>query len=189
MIGYTENPPRHSADKYISRFLLVSLNLDAILQETTTHRRRERLQVMTDELGLEHAYGATLERIRAQGDRKSGLGMTALMWICHSERQLGAEELCQALAVEIGSTEYNVNNAPSIRTVLNCCQGLVIVDKEGSTFRLIHHTLQEYLTSISILPQSPHSTIAETCLAYLNSQQVMALSRSSAQKAKHQGSE
>jgi len=97
------------------------------------------------------------------------------MWICHSERPLGAEELCQALAVEIGSTDYNGNKVPSIRTVLSSCQGLV-VDEEGSAVRLIHSTLQDYLTSHLKPLASTHSAIAETCLTYLNSQQVMALS-------------
>ena len=107
------------------------------------------------------------------------------MWICHSERPLQSEELCQALAIEIGSVDHNVDNAPSIRTVLGCCQGLVVVDKEGSTVRLIHYTLQEYLTSYRNLFQSPHSTIAEACLTYLNSQQVMALSGSRTQSTQH----
>jgi len=131
---------------------------------------------MTDGLGLEDAYGVTLERIKAQGGQKSRLGMTALMWISHSERPLEPDELCQALAVEIGETTYNPDDIPSIRTVLSCCQGLVVVDKEGSTVRPIHLTLQEYLTSCAHLPESPHSTIAETCLAYLNSQQISVFS-------------
>ena len=140
---------------------------------------------MTDGLGLQDAYGATLDRVRAQGDQKSGLGMSALMWICHSERPLRAEELCQALAVEIGSADYNSNNAPSIRTVLCCCQGLAMVDKEESTVRLIHHTLHEYLASHSGLFKSPHATIAETCLTYLNSRQVMDLSGLPVQNTQH----
>ena len=122
---------------------------------------------MTDGLSLEDAYGVTLERIKAQGGQKSRLGMTALMWISHSERPLEPDELCQALAIEIGETTYNPDNVSSIRTVLSCCQGLVVVDKEGSTVRLIHLTLQEHLTNCAHLPQSPHSTIAETCLTYL----------------------
>ena len=125
-----------------------------------------------------------MNRIKAQGGHKSRLGTTALMWISHSERQLGVEELCQALAVEIGSTDYNSHDAPSIQTVLSCCQGLVEVDK-GSTVRLIHHRLLEYLVSHCDLFQSPHSTIAETCLSYLNSQQIMALSGSSTQSTQH----
>jgi len=140
---------------------------------------------MTDGLGLEGAYGATLERIKAQGRQESRLGMTALMWICYSERPLRVEELCQALAVEIGATDCNTDNVSSIRTVLSCCQGLVIVDREGSTVRLIHYTLQEYLISHRNLFQNPHSTIAETCLTYLNSHQVMALSDSRAQSTQH----
>jgi len=140
---------------------------------------------MTDGLGLEDVYGATLGRIKAQGGQKSKLGMTALMWICHSERPLGAKELCQALAVEIGAIDCNADNISSIRTVLSCCQGLAMVDKEGSTVRLIHHTLQEYLTSHRNLFPSPHMAIAETCLTYLNSQQVMALSGSRIQSTQH----
>jgi len=140
---------------------------------------------MTDGLSLEEAYGQTVDRIKAQGSQKSRLGMTALMWICHSERQLGLDELCQALVVEIGSIDSNDNGAPSIITVLNCCQGFVVVDEEGSTLRLIHYTLHEYLTSHRNLFRNPHSTIAETCLTYLYSKQVMALSGPRAQSTQH----
>ena len=140
---------------------------------------------MPDVLCPRDAYRATLDRIKAQGDQKSSLGMSALMWICYSERPLRAEELCQALAVNIGSTDYNADNAASIETVLSCCQGLVMVDKGGSTVRLIHYTLQEYLTSNRNFFQSPHSTIAETCLTYLNSQQIMALSSSRVRSTQH----
>jgi len=140
---------------------------------------------MTDGSGLEDTYGATLDRIKAQGGHRSRLGTTALMWICHSERQLGAEELCHALAVEIESMDYNSDDAPLIQTVLSCCQGLVVMDKEGSTVQLIHSTLREYLVNHRTLFQSPHSTIAETCLIYLNSQQIMALTDSRDQSDQH----
>ncbi|RPB06033.1 hypothetical protein L873DRAFT_1727018, partial [Choiromyces venosus 120613-1] len=95
-------------------------------------------------LGLEGVYGATLERIEEQGGEKARLGMATLMWIFHSRRPLRIDELCHALAVEIGSTDINTDNVPSIKTLLDCCQGLVAVDGEASTVRLIHLTLQEY---------------------------------------------
>ena len=51
------------------------------------------------------------------------------------------------------------------------------MDKEASTVRLIHLTLQEYLSARDdILFSKPHSEIAEICLTYLNSRQVKALS-------------
>jgi len=133
---------------------------------------------MTDGLRLRDAYGATLNRIKRQGGEKARLGMATLMWICHSERPLGAGELCHALAVEIGSPNLNTDNVPSTGTLLACCQGLVAIDKKASTVRLIHFTLQEYLRAHPELFGRAHSAMAETCLSYLNSQQVKALSTS-----------
>jgi len=104
--------------------------------------------------------------------------MATLMWISHAERPLKPDDLCHALGVEIGSPNLNTDNVPSIGTLIACCQGLVFVDKEASTVRLIHFTLQEYLLAHPELFGTPHSTIAETCLGYLNSQQVKALSAS-----------
>ena len=133
---------------------------------------------MTDGLGLGEAYGATLDRVKGQGGEKARLGMAALMWISHSERPLTTSELCHALAVEIGSPDINTDNVPSIGTLLTCCQGLVTVDKEASTVRLIHFTLQEYLRAHPELFGRAHSTIAETCLSYLNSRKIRTLSSS-----------
>jgi len=62
-------------------FLLASLKIEAILQESTIYRRRERLNKIIDELELEIFYGATIQRIKAQAGDKSRLGMAALMWI------------------------------------------------------------------------------------------------------------
>jgi len=159
----------------ISRFLLASLNIEAILQESTKNRRRERLNNMINGLGLEDVYGATIERIKAQGGDKSMLGMGALMWICHAEWPLHPDELCHAIAVELGSTDFNADNVASITTLVASCQGLITVGKEGFTVRLIHFTLREYLFAHPNIFNRPHSAIAEICLTYLNSQQVKAL--------------
>ena len=164
------------ANRYISRFLLVSLNVDAILQEATARHRRQKLNAITGGLGLEGAYGETLSRIKRQGGGRARFGMAALMWISHSERPLKVVELCHALAVEVGSPNLHPDDIPSIRTLLTCCQGLITVDKEASTARLIHFTLKEYLLAYPDNFGKVHSTMAETCLSYLNSQQVRALS-------------
>ena len=133
---------------------------------------------MVDGLGLEDAYGATLGRIKGQGGEKARLGMAALMWISHSERPLKAEEVCHALAIEIGSPNLNVDNAPSIGALLACCQGLVVIEKEVSTVRLIYFTLQEYLRTHPEIFSAAHSTMAETCMTYLNYQHLQAFSTS-----------
>jgi len=92
---------------------------------------------MTAGLGLDDAYGATIERIKEQGGDKSRLGMEALMWISHAERPLIADQLCHALAIELGSADFNPGNIPSIATLVSCCQGLVLNMLWGSKRSLI----------------------------------------------------
>ena len=143
------------ANIFKPRFLLASLHIEAILRGTTVARRRK-----------------TLERIMTQEEERAKLAMAALTWVCHSERPLQVDELCHALAVEIGERDFDPENVLSIGTLLDCCQGLIIVDAEASIVRLIHFTVQEYLCSHPSLFSRPHSILAETCLTYLNSQQV-----------------
>ena len=131
---------------------------------------------MTDGSELGDVYGATIERIKAQDGDKSTLGMATLMWISHAERPLQADELCHALAVQLGSPNFDVGNIPSISTLVGCCQGLITVDKEASTVRLIHFTLQGYLSTHPDMFSRPHSAMAEICLTYLNSPRAKTLS-------------
>jgi len=146
------------------------------MREPTIYRRRERLNKMTDGPEWGDAYSSTIERVKAQDEGKSRLGMAALMWLSNAERPLSADELCHALAVELGSKDFNAGNAPLISTLVSYCQGLITVDEETSTVRLIHPTVKEYLSTHTDIFCKPHSAMAEICLTYLNSAQVKALS-------------
>ena len=141
------------------RFLLASFHIDGILRETTIAQRENRLWSMTSRVGLRGAYDATLERIMAQDSRKAELALATVMWVCHSERPLQVDELCHALAVEIGSAGLDPNNVPHIATLLACCQGLITVDKEASIVRSIHYTLREYLSACPDLFTVAHSRV------------------------------
>jgi len=160
------------ADMSEPRFLLASLHIEGILRGATVARRRKALESIKDGGGLGGAYGATLERINTQDEENAKLAIAALTWVCHSERPLRVDELCNVLAVELGSTDFDPDNIPSIATLLHFCQGFITVDEESSTVRLIHYTVQEYLNNDACLFSKPHSILAETCLTYLNSRQV-----------------
>ena len=148
--------------------------MDAILAEATIYQRRQALDRIADGFGLQDAYETTLDRIRQQDDVKSKCGMAALMWVSRCERPLRSQELCHALGVQLGAEGFSIDNVPLMRAVLGCTLGLVMVDENASTVRLLHHTLQGYLTGFGTkLPLfNIQSTIAETCLAYLNSPSV-----------------
>jgi len=141
--------------------------MDAILGEVTPSRRRKKLDEMTRGGGLGDAYTGTLSRIQAQPESRSKLGMEVLMWVSHAERPLHVDELCHALGVE-GSTDLDIGNIPAIETLLACSLGLATVEKSSSTVRLVHYTLQEYLSNNINLFPNPHSIISEICLTYLD---------------------
>ena len=174
--GATKNAQSCVLNSLVSRFLLAFLTIEAILQETTIHRRRQKLRAMENSMDLGGAYGVTLGRIRAQGGEKARLGMAALMWISHSRRPLQADEICSAVSIRIGSTHLNNDDTSAISTLLGCCQGLVTIENGTSIIRLIHFTLQDYLYTHPDLFDRAHSTMAETCLTYLNFQYIKDLS-------------
>ena len=131
----------------VCRFLLVSLCIDAILGEVTVSARRQKLDEMVKGNHLGDAYATTLDRVKAQKGSRSRLGIEALMWVSNSERPLQTSELCHALGVKTGSEDLDIDNIPTIRTLLGCSLGLITVEASSSTFRLVHLTLQEYLSN------------------------------------------
>ena len=132
-------------------------------------------KVTTAGVDLDSVYGQTLQQIKEQkGDRRR-LGMEVLMWVSHAERPLRIDELCHALAVDVEATDLDPRNIQPRDTVIGSCLGLAMVDKKTSIVRLIHDTLQEYLSRPDIL-SGAHKILAETSLAYLNYDQVKRLS-------------
>jgi len=132
--------------------------MDAILGQTTDCGMRRKLRAMAQGLDLKDFYGATIALIKKQSGEKERLGMAALTWISHSERLLRVDELLHALAVDI-----------------ELLLGLLVVDTEASTVRLIYFSLWEHLNTFPdiFVPDifgPTHSIMAETCLAYLNFQ-------------------
>jgi len=114
--------------------------------------------------------------MKAKKGSRYRLGMEALMWVLNSKRPLHTTELCHALGVKIGSSDLDVENVPTIRTLLACSLGLITVEAASSTVRLVHFSLQKYLSNHLSLFQSPHSFIAEVCLTYLGFRCVRELS-------------
>jgi len=142
------------------------------LGETSLARRKKILRkVATTGVDLDSVYAQTLQRIREQKGDRSRLGMEVLMWVSHAERALRIDELCHALAVEMDLTDLDPENIRPQDTVLGSCLGLAVIDAETSVVRLIHYTLQEYLSRPDILPDA-HKTLAESCITYLNYEEV-----------------
>ena len=139
-----------------------------VLGMPTRTKRREALETLPT--GLYDSFHRIIKRIReCPHAGQAELGMRVLMWLHCASRPLKLKELQHALAVEKGHTEFDSGNIPSQKFLLDSCLGLVVVDKETSTVRFMHYTLEEHFcedTRAELLDGCNY--IAETCLTYLN---------------------
>ena len=145
------------------------LHIGTVLEARTIRERREALQTLPP--NLEEAFGKTIERIQTQPKAWVKQATKILTWIHLAERPLSIGELLEACAIREGDSDLDPNNFPSRGTFLNCCLGLAIVENETSTVRLVHFSLQEYLTKeVQILGRpigEGHEDMARACLTYI----------------------
>jgi hypothetical protein len=121
---------------------------------------------------LDDAYQATIDRIHRQGTAKSNQGMEVLKWTYLTLAPLSIIELRHALgAVNSPNREYlDVDDLPFEKSLLDCCYGLVVIDKETSSVRLVHKSLQDFLQQKHKdrkLFEMGHCDIARACLTYM----------------------
>jgi ankyrin repeat protein len=109
-----------------------------------------------------------MKRIEGQHSDSQELARQVLAWILYAKRPLTTLELQHALAVEVGKCKFDENNLPEIEDIILVCAGLVTVDKESNTIRLIHDTTQQYFERTQNLwfPDAQR-VIATVCVTYL----------------------
>ncbi|KAI5806030.1 hypothetical protein BZA77DRAFT_368299 [Pyronema omphalodes] len=163
-------------------FLLAALQIQTVLDETTIRRRRDALHNMP--MKLETAFESTISRIMNQKPQRSKQAMAVLKWVFLAKRPLTMIELRHALSVTIDPSTIQAGklaisydqivdweNFPSEKSLIDWCLGLIIIDEETSTVRLVHKSLHDHLTQLhdngSIFPDG-HSEIAYTCLQYMS---------------------
>ena len=110
-----------------------------------------------------------MARIKEQPKSRMQLGMSTLMWCLLAKRLLTVKELQHALAVKVRDTVWDEDDIPTETTFLNACLGLVVVDEETTTVRLVHYSLQEYLQKHQehYFPCGD-SILSGICLTYLS---------------------
>ncbi|KAK3313611.1 ankyrin repeat-containing domain protein [Apodospora peruviana] len=135
----------HELDRYgVCMFLLSVLQLRTVVDAPTIGEMQEILAALYN--SPSQAYLTTLSRVQNLPGSRSKLGMSILQWVCYSERPLEFQELRDILSIQDGQTKRDDRYKPSLTVILECYQGLVLVDKESKTGRLAHYTCLEYLS-------------------------------------------
>jgi hypothetical protein len=152
-----------------ARFLLPTLQIRAVLQETTIRDRNEVLDQLPS--SLDEAFAGSMIRIEQQPESQYNKAAKIIAWIHLAERPLTVDELQCCLATRDGDRLFDREGIPTRESMLNCCQGLAVIDHETSTVRLVHYSLQQYLSRQDNIfgcdKAAWQSKIARTCLTFL----------------------
>ena len=157
---------------FLSRFLLAQLHMDSLTDKMSikdVRRALKRFPRGGDEDALKKAYSDAMERINAQQPGFRELAKQVLSWITYAKRELTLLELQHALAVEPGARCLDPDNLKDVGDMVSVCAGLVTIEQENSTIRLVHYTTQEYLQRIHFESDPDiQERIVTTCLTYLS---------------------
>jgi len=134
-----------------NRFLLARLHVDSLLDKRNRQKVLSTLgKLSKGSAALSDAYGEALERIDGQLADDRSLARRSLCWISYAQRLLTTKELCHALAIEPGDKALNADNLYEAEDIISVCAGLVAVDEESGSIRLVHYTTQEYFEQIRL---------------------------------------
>ncbi|KIV89792.1 hypothetical protein PV10_07167 [Exophiala mesophila] len=148
-------------------FLLPALQIRIIMDQTSKSEMKRALHNASKTLTA--AFQSTMQRINRLSETRKDLALRSLMWISHARRPMSMVELQHALATRPDDVDLDRDNMTSPRTLLDCCCGLIEVDRDNSIVRLVHHSLEEYLRDYSHgLFKDADMLITRTCLKYLS---------------------
>lgn len=167
------------SDAVDGMFLLAQIYLGLLDDKMTPNDIRSAMAVFPKQgrgLGedkkaqvLANAYEQAMERINGQKPGFRKLAMDVLSWITCAKRPLTTSELQHALAIQTRKPELHSGDLPHIEDMVSVCAGLVTVDEESRTIRLVHYTTQEYFeqTQERWFP-TVQTNITAICVTYLS---------------------
>ena len=117
---------------------------------------------------LDLAYDGAMQRVDSQLEGYRHLAKQLLGWLTYSERLMSVQEIQHALAIEPGESSLDEDNLSDVIEIVGYCAGLVIVEEDTLSLRLVHYTTQEYFRQNSGKHLvAAQQDIAMSCLTYL----------------------
>ncbi|RYO84634.1 hypothetical protein DL766_005642 [Monosporascus sp. MC13-8B] len=152
-------------------FLWVALQIESLCAAKTDEALR---QALTD---LPKDLPETFSRIlRRSGELGTNYQTRTFELVTAAHRPLTTEELREALSVVPGDANWNpARLLNDVYSALSCCGSLITVDEEGSTVRLIHQSVKQFLlrgfrdpTGAIFTSESANRTMGGVIVTYLN---------------------
>ncbi|KAL8878850.1 MAG: hypothetical protein Q9198_003421, partial [Flavoplaca austrocitrina] len=141
--------------------------MDALSTKTNISKLKRALENLSSDLNA--LYNDALFRIESQNQDDRELAEKALRWVAYTHRPLKVRALQVALAIDPDETDFDEEAMTPIGLILDVCVGLLILDKENGTVRLVHYTAQDYFDTVqSTKFNNVHAIIACDCVTYLS---------------------
>ncbi|RPB01624.1 hypothetical protein L873DRAFT_1675556 [Choiromyces venosus 120613-1] len=157
-------------------FLLVRFDIEHICQQPSVWDLKQELHKLkglshsSEEWPLDPTYDRIMETLRSRPKGSVDRAIKILSWLSMAQRTLTVEELRVAISVE--ADQYNLDDIymPEPTTLTDLCAGLVVVDEQSDTIRLVHHAAQDYLKRKAVIESEHevHLDLAITCIRYLS---------------------
>ena len=159
-------------DQLISKsegmFLWVYLQILLLCFENSDHGIRQVLK----ELPLPQDLATTYARIldRTTKTIKDDVRARFLSLIVAAFRPLTVKELQESLSVTPGDTSWDMSKLiTDITTVFSACSGMLVLDEEQETVRLVHTSAHQFLQNeTKYLIDNVHEAMAYTIFTYLH---------------------
>ncbi|ERF75027.1 hypothetical protein EPUS_08841 [Endocarpon pusillum Z07020] len=151
-------------EKSDGNFLWASLTLRELEETSSEEQILEVLESVPEE--MDDVYKRILDRILAT-PRNVELAKAILRWVVCAARPLLAEELKEAIKLDIHETPHNIEKDAG-----TICGHLVIVDNRQRV-QIAHQTVRAYLVRdglssyFAVVRPQAHSRLAEVCVKYL----------------------
>ena len=145
---------------------MAQLHLGSLAKRNNKRDVRLALQRLPEK--LDDTYADAITRIFRQDKDDVQLAKRTLMWISCAKRPLSIIELRHALAIEPGAKDLDPDSLPEKDAIVDVCSGLVAMDRESGTIRLVHYTTQDYLMRVRAeLFATAEIDMTSSCLTYL----------------------
>ena len=145
---------------------MAQLHLASLAKKHNKKDVRLALQRLPEK--LDDTYAEAITRILSQDEEDVHLAKRTLMWISCAKRPLSIIELRHALAIKPGAKELDPESLPDKDVIVDVCSGLVAIDRESETIRLVHYTTQDYLVRVRAeLFATAETDMTLSCVAYL----------------------
>ncbi|KAM5362200.1 hypothetical protein ACJA88_014150 [Fusarium oxysporum] len=150
----------------IETFLLARLHLDKLGSNILLPDLRKDLEQLP--VDLAHVFESSLRKIAKDCESpENGLAKHVLTCIIHGKEALAMDQVCEGFALTKDRGTAYQDWRPGGDRVLSVCAGLVVLDSDKMTLRLVHESARTSIFDHGIIPKRPGPEMAKICLICL----------------------